>query len=339
MRVEGAFWRPAHVSTRPPDKPGDGIARRLQAIRGHPAAQGLAASERRQLGRIIRDIRRTPPERQEFLVRHLEALFETREVLEGGANVPTNLDYYTSLMRASLESVWRKAAAQTPEQALLAWREELVAQVRFDVIPGHAPDFEILRSPGGALVRVDRHDPRDIVMQVRAHVRGPSEHVSMLLAFEDAIEKHLSVPGFTVDLVFVDAAADDAVVVALKPEAHTHQGNWVGDYQSIAHELMHELLGGAEADEYDRFHHVTNPRMRIALRLELFELAIKAPPQPADAYLGIMSNQYRPPLERHVCAAAQLPIDECLRARAGVSLRRPRPPPLSSAVALLGHPL
>lgn len=167
---------------------------------------------------------------------------------------------------------------------------------------------------------IDRSNPKDLVVQVKVRLKGDAAVAADIRTLEDAIEKLLAVPGFTVDLKLVDKAGPDVFDVALDLAKPVTAHNWVGNASSLAHELLH-LLG--LPDEYDYVAvHATNQNVSQETRLQWFALHMNDA-LPADAATGIMAVLGKPPLERQVCQAVGLPITQCVRDRAGVSLRPP----------------
>lgn len=160
---------------------------------------------------------------------------------------------------------------------------------------------------------VNSSNPLDILVNIRIRLNGPRDIVDDIMSLEDAIEKHLNIKGFSVNLIFVLESGDfdDVFDVRVEPSQWATSHNWAGDYRVIAHELMH-IMG--LPDEYDRIeHHAGNKYLSKLDRLRMF-LYQMDDEVPKDSYLGIMSNHYNKPLERHVCAVVGLG-KKCVEAR------------------------
>ena len=158
---------------------------------------------------------------------------------------------------------------------------------------------------------VNRDDPLNIFIRVHVKLNGNSDIIQQMYTLEDAVEKHLAVPGFSVNLVWSDSK--DAGVF----EVDTDQGewdtsfNWVGDYFTMAHELMH-LFG--LPDEYNRIEsHAGNRYISVSTRLAWFLMQLRDNTLD-DAEEGIMWHNWKKPLPRHVCMAVGLGQD-CIDAR------------------------
>lgn len=153
----------------------------------------------------------------------------------------------------------------------------------------------------GEFIYVDRSKLDDIIIQMKVYVDGSPEMREVLNTFEDPIEKHLAIPGFTVDVCFVDAPGPGVFTVQANLEGWTTARNWVGTYESIAHELLH--LCGLN-DEYDYTSHYRNSAMPVEHRLHWFKVGVTDHVIPHDAHMGIMSSHRNKPLRRHALYAA-----------------------------------
>jgi hypothetical protein len=166
----------------------------------------------------------------------------------------------------------------------------------------------------GKTFQVDRSDPKNIVVKVKVRVNATEQMRKKVHALEDAIEKHLRIPGFTVDLVFTNGTGKDVFEVNADPTGWTTASNWVGTAEALAHELLHVL--GLD-DEYDYIEsHATNANMALGTRLHWFTVEMKRS-RPADGHLGVMSYHGNKPLDRHACEVAKLEVDACVQARTG----------------------
>lgn len=279
---------------------------RVQKPRLEPAAEvrrlalqaNLGENGREYLEDVLTLIKGTPEE-QEHL-RKLRVMMQTPYAPAQTAHAQTN-ELRSAVLRVQTERA----------QALEAYR---AAGGRPDALPSRLdPSYEerkaasparqwVQHTPSryvheGEYVRVDRTNPDDLVVQIRVHLRGEADKVEMVRYLEDAIEKHLGVPGFTVDLVFADEPGPGVYTVQVDPEGWTTSRNWIGDHTALAHELMH-LLG--VDDEYDYTSHHDNAAMEIQTRLYWYREAVRRGPVPADAEDGIMVYSSRRPLRRHI---------------------------------------
>lgn len=158
---------------------------------------------------------------------------------------------------------------------------------------------------------VSKEDPLDILIHIDININGEPEQIKKIMFMEDAAEKHLSIPGFSVNIVFhTDKEGRDIFQIDCNPYAWTTNLNWTGDYEAMAHEAMH--LFGLD-DEYDEIEaHAGNKYMPIKTRLGLFLRQMKK--KHRDIKGGIMYRHWLKPLDRNVCAAAGLG-EKCLKER------------------------
>ena len=158
---------------------------------------------------------------------------------------------------------------------------------------------------------VNRDDPLNIYIRVHVKLNGSPEIVQQMYLLEDAVEKHLAVPGFSVNLVWADTTGADVFEVDTDHGEWATSYNWAGDYFTMAHELMH-LFG--LPDEYNRIEsHAGNRYISTETRLAWFLMQMKEKTLD-DAEEGIMWHNWKKPLPRHVCMAVGLGQD-CIDAR------------------------
>ncbi|MBU1173418.1 MAG: hypothetical protein KKD44_27940, partial [Proteobacteria bacterium] len=172
---------------------------------------------------------------------------------------------------------------------------------------GYRPNF------GGPFFYVADDDPLDILVHIKVRLHGNYEIISKIILLEDAIEKHLSLPGYSVNLVFVGYSEDEGDVfdVKVNPKKWVTSHNWAGGYKALGHELMH-LMG--LSDEYDRIEsHAENKNMLRVDRLYQFKYQMEEQVL-KDAANGIMCFYWLKPLDRHACASVGLG-EECVQAR------------------------
>jgi len=158
---------------------------------------------------------------------------------------------------------------------------------------------------------VSKNDPLNISIRVRIEISAMPADVTSIHKLENAIEEHLAVPGFNVDIVWADHKSDDVVTVTCNPNEWATAYNWVGGYETMAHELMHVF---GLRDEYNRIdHHAGNRYITIEIRLRWFIIQM-ADTTYDDAEAGIMWHKWNKPLPRHVCWAVGLG-DRCISIR------------------------
>jgi hypothetical protein len=151
---------------------------------------------------------------------------------------------------------------------------------------------------------VDARDPSNVVLKVKFFLQMEAAQSAELLdeirIEEDDIEKHLSIPGATFDIEFVDQPGPfvHTVVVDEKVELNT-ESRWTpwALAPRHAHEVMHHL---GLADEYDTSIHRDNPEMTRYGKL-YWTVWAKLNPPPAGAEKAIMADPSQPPdRERHI---------------------------------------
>lgn len=154
----------------------------------------------------------------------------------------------------------------------------------------------------GAFFYATTDDVLDILVNIKVRLNGDPDAVSTIISFEDSIEKHVKIPGFSVNLIFIQSCEhdrDDIFDVNVNTGQWATSHNWASGYKVLAHELMH--LMGLD-DEYDRIeNHAANRNMARKQRLIQFELQM-GKSLPPDASFGIMDKWWLKPLHRHVCA-------------------------------------
>jgi hypothetical protein len=180
--------------------------------------------------------------------------------------------------------------------------------------------FKKRKGQDGKTFLVDATDPNNIVVQVKIHLtksgKGKDTDVADVKSLEDAIEKHASVPGYTVDVVFVlRGGLPDVFEVAVDPGKFTDSGNFRADSAlALAHEV-HHLLG--LDDRYNYIEHSHNREMKIPDRLGWFreqinrDAAGQADPHASESIMG--SGQH--PLDDDICKVSGLDMATCQAAR------------------------
>ena len=171
------------------------------------------------------------------------------------------------------------------------------------------------RGDGGVYYYVDARQPTNIVVRVRVRLRsqgrGTAADVARTRSLQDAIEKHASTSGYTLDLQFVNRGGRDVFTIGVDPSQFTTSHNWVGEPHSLAHEL-HHLLG--LPDRYDYIQaHADNPHMRMCDRLYWFRVQIRLPPDPQGS--SSLMGGGRNLLDDDICRVAGLNLATCTSAR------------------------
>jgi hypothetical protein len=290
------------AASRPPDLNTNAQVRRLLGLASYAA---LSTEGKDRVRTIINGARTSP--RCDYYLAKLELLLTTPDAppAEARAHLGPALRHSAVAFQAARAKLSPAARAQVES------REERA-------VDAHTHLERLKNSLGYVLV--DRSDPTDLVFRIKVHPSGSATAVNDLRNLEDAIEKRLATRGFTVDLEFVDKGGSDVFEIGCDPTKWPTSRNWIADANSLGHEVMH-LLG--LDDEYDLIEvHAGNAYMTMETRLLWFVEQLSRPSL-ADAGQGIMGNMSAPALDRHVCAAAQLPIAPCVRARAGFQLRQP----------------
>lgn len=145
---------------------------------------------------------------------------------------------------------------------------------------------------------VDRSDPSHVVAKIKVHLVGDRGDDNDIKSKEDAIEKHLAIPGFTVDVEFVDADGDDVHTIDVDRFVGQQAVSWRPRLppSHYAHELGHHL--GLD-DEYDRAIHFRNKAFPWYVRW--FDLVASwFESVPPDGAQGLMGDVTKPLLRRHV---------------------------------------
>ncbi|MEK7705998.1 MAG: hypothetical protein AAB426_13635 [Myxococcota bacterium] len=283
------------------------FAARADRLLQSPAFRTLTPAGQAQVRQILADIPTSP--RAPYLFDRLEQLIAT-PALPQAQRTAAQQERLASAVRETRRS------AKAPGVGAIERREE-------DKAASPLRRWTVRRADGKpASVRVDRHDPTDLVVQVQVRLIGDAALVAKVQQLEDGIEKQLGIPGFTADLKLVERSGPDVLDVTVDPRQWPTERNWVGTQGQLAHEIMHAF---GLRDEYDVVgEHSTNRAVSRETRLQWFAKFMNND-LPADAARGIMATMSQPPLERHVCQAVGLPVADCVRQRAGVSLRPSAP--------------
>lgn len=274
----------------------------VNIIRAHKQYAMLSDTEHRLVERIMS--KATHSENRAYYFTMLKLLLDTETVPKDAVS-----DMNTKRLEASVQyakeerrAIAHQAETDIEEYLSLEETYEMEVQRNWDE---YCPNWF------GPCFYVVDNDPTDILIHVQVHLIGEVDLIEQILSLEDSIEKHLSVPGFNVNLVFVGRTGTDVFDVTVDPSQWATSENWTGSHYALAHELMH-LMG--LPDEYDRIeNHAGNKFMEREQRLWQFLVQMDEV-LPPDAQDGIMCYSSRRPLERQVCAAVGLG-KECVEAR------------------------
>jgi len=279
------------------------------AVKG-PALQSfnhLSSANQSTVQRIANKINELSIEEQEYYHKQLNALLATPTAVKSSKETKEFAKRRKdTLSRASAEVKEKTASMPEDERVSFLGSEEEYETYGDRNWEAYQPD------ENDAPFLVDRKDPTDILVRIWVQVDGEQEVVEAIHAMEDAVEKHLSVPGFSVNLIFVDHKEPGVFTVESDLDSWITSHNWGGTPEILAHELLH-LMG--LPDEYDGIaSHAQNKHLSMATRLWYFEKQLDEPFLP-DAKYGIMSDHNNRPLQRHVCAAVGLDVKSCVEIR------------------------
>ena len=158
---------------------------------------------------------------------------------------------------------------------------------------------------------VNRDNPLDLHIVVKIRIDADEETKQSIYMLEDLIESHMAVPGFNVDIQWVNGIGEDIIGVKADQGEWATAHNWAGDHFTIAHELFH--IFGLD-DEYNRIEsHADNQYISYETRLHWF-LYQMGTYMYADAENGIMVYNENKALPRHVCWSVGLG-DDCIARR------------------------
>ncbi|WP_353474572.1 DUF4157 domain-containing protein [Salipiger sp. H15] len=160
----------------------------------------------------------------------------------------------------------------------------------------------------GKSYQVDARNPADIYVRVKILLKprggGTAADVANVSGIQDAIEKAMSQPGYTVDIDFVTSGGSqkDVFTIGVDPSDWPESQNWVKGPGTLAHEAQHVLNN---EDRYSYLSHATNPAYNYANRLNLFRRQMV---RPVDTLAGESmmqrSGSNRPLNEQDICATA-----------------------------------
>ncbi len=181
-----------------------------------------------------------------------------------------------------------------------------------------------LRGEGRKFYWVDRRDVRNVVVQAKVRLTGPSEHVRCVKDMEDLIEKKCARPGYTVDLKFVNTEGPDVFDVRVDLSAHPVSSIWSGKPgkdvpDTISHELHHLL---DLPDRYDYLLLAPAQTMDVPTRLYWIGYQIKVDTarkgrvDPYEQVSRMGKGRYFHSAD--ICQAVRLPVDQCVQARQGL---------------------
>ena len=269
----------------------------------YPSVRPLTYWERLLAHEIIREANRS--NRKDYYLSKLQALLNTSEAPSEEISKMISVKTGTGMEEA------RKETSSGAEQLSMTCDEYTSIEEVYESSKGK--EWKKYRPTLlGSYFQVSYEDMNDIFVHIRIHLYGNEEQIKNVIAVEDNIEKHMSLPGFNVNIEFVGFKGEDVFDIEIDPTKWPTSLNWSGgDFNVYAHELFH-IMG--LPDEYDYIeNHATNKYLPIKTRLELFLVQMNVD-IPSDAKEGIMCYQTRPPLVRQVCASVGLK-EECVQAR------------------------
>jgi hypothetical protein len=279
------------------------ITPEILSVRSHDKYKTLDKESEKLIENIMQKAIRS--DRRAYYFSKLHVLLNTPVEASSSTKV-MNEKYATQSVR-EVQRTRRYIASQTSNDGLQKYlnKEEIYELKRAWVWSKYCPFWH------SSCFYVSCEDVTDILVHIKVKINGNTAAVERIIEMEDAIEKHLSKPGFSVNLVLVGTSGPDVFEVKADMTQWPTSYNWSGGYKTLAHELMH-LMG--LPDEYDRIEsHASNKNMTIKQRLQQFSYQMDDE-LPADANKGIMCYSWLKPLERHVCAAVGLG-DKCVKSR------------------------
>jgi len=272
------------------------------SIKKHPVYSKLDKEDRTKINMILNEI--SGDKKEDYYLDKLKLLLNTPTKINNESNSNRN----DIEINRSIKFAKEKTNHMSPEIV----KDYINFEEEYEV--SEPCDWEIYQPNNtGSFLYVCKDDPINLKVKISVHLLGLKENTEKIKLLEDAIEKHLNIAGFSVNLIFTDREDVDVFSVNTEPEQWTTSYNWTGDYQGLAHELLH--LMGLE-DEYDSIEvHAGNQSFSVKNRLRYFWNQLSNPVVYADAEEGIMYISYYKPLERHVCKAVGLPIKKCVKDR------------------------
>jgi len=253
-----------------------------KSIEAHKNFTKLTEEEQSIIKRVCRKIRSS--EREEYYLNKLTELLETE--YDGESNLVVNQNFEIN-------------------KAVLKEKSRLIDNAGVN----KEEDYEKTKTSNWKIMRSYEDEPyfyinvngsEDILIKIKVSLVGDDADTAKIRYLEDAIEKHLSSPGFSVNLVFTKVlnSADDIFEIDVDFKTWPMSNSWAGGTHTIAHELMHVL---GLPDEYDIVKvHSRNKNLPWKTRLLLFYNGIDQVIFD-DAKYGIMQNQNKKPLHRHIC--------------------------------------
>jgi len=272
------------------------------AIKTHEAYQTLSSNDRKTINKIIKKAEKS--KRKKYYFKKLLLLLNTPAVSPKITAKMNNKITNDSVEKTKSE---RRKIVEESEIDLEEYlgQEEFYETMTDRLWRTYKPCWSCSH------FYVSDEDPLDILVHIKVHLNGSVELIERILLLEDAIEKHLYVEGFSVNLEFVGYCGNDVFEVNADPNVWVNSHDWSGGHTTLAHELMH-LMG--LPDEYDGIEiHAGNRHLPVSTRLRIFyqqmgkEISL-------DATQGIMCYMNLKPLERHICAAVGLD-EECVKTR------------------------
>ena len=275
-----------------------------EAVKGY---EKLSSSNKSTVNDIVEKISSKPKKERKYYVGKLNSLLSTPTAKSNSNEAKELANKNESRLDESVKSVEKRMAKMS--------RKDMLAYIRTEEEYEQfgERDWEVYQpDENDAIYLVDKTDVTNILVKIFIHLEGKPGVVRKVLHLEDAIEKHVSIPGFSVNITFMREPENFTFIVDTDTSKWITSHNWGGTPQMMAHELMH-LMG--LPDEYDGIaEHAENEHLSMSTRLWYFKKQLSQPFLP-DAKYGIMTNHNNRPLHRHACKAVGLDKQPCTRIR------------------------
>jgi hypothetical protein len=320
----------------------DDVCKIIRIMRTYGA---LSPADKQVVETIIRNARRSATLRDYYLS-WLGRLLSTEDAPKADTAAANNKE------RAAAVQTAQAKQAETEQMNLIDAHYALIEQLREEDAAAD-PSRVWTTLLGGLdvtnkqkLYRVDRSNLRNIVVQIKVHLRGTAGVIRDVEALEDDIEKHAQLPGYTIDVVFVRTTVNpdthdepDVFELNTNPDGWTDQVTWGAGTETLTHEL-HHLLGLDDRYDYIEMHS-QNANMSMHWRLYWFDVQMwrnrhrrpgleqtQEKGDPEGVFLSPMGNYpAKKPLPSDICVVVQEQNQQrCKQTRTAVSPPPPLPP-------------
>ena len=170
----------------------------VMVIRNHNQYKKLTSDEKDLIELIMK--KALGDDKQDYYFSKLKTLLDTPKDLSDSFKKEQKKEAKRSVEEAEehRENIVRKTKQTSEEYITREERYEAANKNRRWDLYYPIPD-----SPG---FYVSNDDPLDILVNIRVSLNGDTEDINRILLLEDAIEKHLYIKGFSVNLVFVNSS-------------------------------------------------------------------------------------------------------------------------------------